>query len=220
VDRPDASWLVVGLGNPGPAFAGNRHNVGAMVVRELGSRHDLGALAVGRLARRRDAAGSFKAHRARAIIDEIRLGTGPDGSPGRRVVLAVPTTFMNESGASVAGLMAFFSVDLDHLVVVHDELDIAAGTVRVKRGGGESGHNGLRSVSRSLGSKDYFRVRVGIGRPPGRMDPADFVLRDFSAAERAELPLTLDTAADAVESLVAVGLLASQQRFHAGQRPD
>jgi PTH1 family peptidyl-tRNA hydrolase len=220
VDRPDATWLVVGLGNPGPAYAGNRHNVGAMVVRELGGRHDLGALAVGRLARRRDSAGAFKAHRARALVDEVRLGTSTDGGPGPRAVLAVPTTFMNESGGSVAGLMAFFSVDLDHLVVIHDELDITAGTVRVKRGGGEGGHNGLRSISRSLGSKDYLRVRVGIGRPPGRMDPADFVLRDFSAAERAELPLTLDTAADAVESLVEVGLLASQQRFHTGQRPD
>jgi PTH1 family peptidyl-tRNA hydrolase len=214
VDRPDSSWLVVGLGNPGPAYAGNRHNVGAMVVHELATRHDLGAMSVGRLARRRDSAGSFKAHRARALIDQVRLGTASDGTPGHRVTLAVPTTFMNESGASVAGLMAFFSVDLDHLVVVHDELDITAGAVRVKRGGGEGGHNGLRSISRALGSKDYFRVRVGIGRPPGRMDPADFVLRDFAAAERAELPLTLDTAADAAESLVEVGLLATQQRFH------
>ncbi len=171
-------------------------------------------MSVGRLARRRDPAGSFKAHRARALIDEVRLGTGLEGGPGLRVVLAVPTVFMNESGASVARLMSFFSVDIDHLVVVHDELDIPAGTVRLKRGGGEGGHNGLRSVSRSLGSKDYLRVRVGIGRPPGRMDPADFVLRDFSASERSELPLTLDTAADAVESLLEEGLLASQQRFH------
>ncbi len=215
VDGSNALWLVVGLGNPGPTYAGNRHNVGAMVVHELGARHDVGAMSVKRLARRRDSAGSFKAHRARALIDQVRLGTASGGSPGHRVVLAVPTTFMNESGASVAGLMSFFSVDLDHLVVVHDELDIPAGTVRVKRGGGEGGHNGLRSISRALGSKDYLRVRVGIGRPPGRMDPADFVLRDFSTIERTELPFTLDIAADAVESLVDVGLLASQQRFHA-----
>ncbi len=207
--------MVVGLGNPGPDYAGNRHNLGAMVVRELGSRHDLGALAVGRLARRREVAGSFKAHRARALVDQVRLGTGASGGPGPKAVLAVPTTFMNESGGSVAGLMTYFHVDLNHLVVVHDELDIPAGSIRVKRGGGEGGHNGLRSVSRSLGSKDYLRVRVGIGRPPGRMDPADFVLRDFSAPERSELPFTLDSAADAVESLVDSGLLATQQRFHA-----
>jgi PTH1 family peptidyl-tRNA hydrolase len=214
MDQPDAPWLVVGLGNPGREYAGNRHNVGAMVVQELGSRHDLGALAVARLSRRRETAGSFRAHRSGALVDEVWLRTTSSGAPGVRTVLAIPTTFMNESGGSVAGLLTFFSIDLDHLVVVHDELDIPAGTIRVKRGGGEGGHNGLRSISRSLGSRDYLRVRVGIGRPPGRMDPADFVLRDFSATERRDLPLVLDTAADAVESLIEVGLLASQQRFH------
>jgi PTH1 family peptidyl-tRNA hydrolase len=122
---------------------------------------------------------------------------------------------MNESGGPVATLLAYHSVDLDHLVVVHDELDIPAGDIRLKRGGGEGGHNGLRSVSRSLGTKDYLRVRVGIGRPPGRMDPADFVLRDFSPSERTELPFVLDEAADAVEALVNDGLVAAQQRFHA-----
>lgn len=198
----DQPWLVVGLGNPGPTYAGNRHNVGAMVVRELGRRYD-------------GPTPTFKPARSRALVDEVRLGTLFGGAPGPRGVLAVPTSFMNDSGGSVAGLLGYYRVDLDHLVVVHDELDIPAGVVRVKRGGGEGGHNGLRSISRSLGSKDYLRVRVGIGRPPGRMDPADFVLRDFSGAERAELPFTVDTAADAVESLVEVGLLASQQRFHA-----
>ena len=143
-------------------------------------------------------------------MDEVRLGLPGWSRPQpRRVVLAVPTTYMNDSGGAVAGLMKYFSVGLDQLIVVHDELDIPAGDVRVKKGGGEGGHNGLRSVSTSLGSKDYLRVRVGIGRPPGRMDPADFVLRDFSAAERKELPLTLETAADAVESLVEVGLLTT-----------
>jgi PTH1 family peptidyl-tRNA hydrolase len=207
-------WLVVGLGNPGPTYAANRHNVGAMVVRELGSRHDLGSVVVGRLAHRRSA-GAFKAHRARAVVDEVRLGARAPGDTGSRAVLAIPTVFMNESGGSVSALLKYYSTDLDHLIVVHDELDIPAGVVRVKRGGGEGGHNGLRSVTKSLGSKDFLRVRVGIGRPPGRMDPADFVLRDFSAAEKADLPLTVDTAADAVESLVDVGLLATQQRFHA-----
>jgi peptidyl-tRNA hydrolase, PTH1 family len=193
-------WLVVGLGNPGPTYAGNRHNVGAMVARELATRHGGGA---------------FKAHRSRAAVNEVRAGTAPSGPPGPKLVLAVPSTYMNESGGPVSGLLRYFSIDPGRLVVVHDELDIPAGVVRVKQGGGEGGHNGLRSVSTSLGTKDYLRVRVGIGRPPGRMDPADFVLRDFNAAERAELPFLLDTAADAVESLVTVGLLETQQRFHA-----
>jgi PTH1 family peptidyl-tRNA hydrolase len=122
---------------------------------------------------------------------------------------------MNESGGPVVSLLRYFSVDLDHLIVVHDELDIPSGSVRVKRGGGEGGHNGLRSVSASLGTRDYLRVRVGIGRPPGRMDAADFVLRDFSSTERTELPFILDRAADAVESLVGAGLLETQQLFHA-----
>ena len=216
------AWLVVGLGNPGSRYAGTRHNVGAMVAGELAARHDLGAFTVSRLARR-TASGTrgaaFTTHRSRARICEVRLGTAVDGTPGPRAVLAVPLTYMNESGGPVAGLLKYFSVDLDHLVVVHDELDIPTGSVRVKRGGGEGGHNGLRSVSASLGTKDYLRVRVGIGRPPGRMDAADFVLRDFSSTERSELPFTLDRAADAVESLVEVGLLATQHRFHAPESP-
>ena len=171
-----------------------------MVVRELASRHGGGA---------------FRAHRSRAVVNEVRAGSAASGAPGPKLVLAVPSTYMNESGGPVAGLLKYFSVDLDRLVVVHDELDIPAGAVRVKKGGGEGGHNGLRSISTSLGTKDYLRVRVGIGRPPGRTDPADFVLRDFNATERAELPFTLDTAADAAESLVSIGLLETQQRFHA-----
>jgi PTH1 family peptidyl-tRNA hydrolase len=206
-------WLVVGLGNPGPSHAGNRHNVGAMVAAELATRHDPAAAAT--MPGKRASGMPFRAHRARALVCVVRLGTAPGGAPGPRAVLAVPTTFMNDSGGSVSALLKFFSVDLDHLIVIHDELDIPAGTIRLKRGGGEGGHNGLRSVTKSLGSNDYLRVRVGIGRPPGRMDPADFVLKDFSATERAELPLTLDVAADAVESLIEVGLLEAQQRFHA-----
>lgn len=208
------TWLVIGLGNPGPAYAGNRHNVGAMVAAELADRHDSGPL-VGAKRGRRTAGAALRRHKSRALVGEVRLGTAAGGAPGPRAVLAVPTTYMNESGGPVSALLKFFSVDLDHLIVIHDELDIPSGTIRLKRGGGEGGHNGLRSVSTSLGSKDYLRVRVGIGRPPGRMDPADFVLKDFSATERAELPFTLDAAADAVESLVAVGLLEAQQRFHA-----
>ncbi|QKE85809.1 aminoacyl-tRNA hydrolase [Arthrobacter sp. NEB 688] len=192
-------WLVVGLGNPGPRYAGNRHNVGAMVVDELARR----------------GGDTLRTHKARAVAAQVRLGTGPGGVPGPPVVVAVPSCYMNESGGPVKALLSFFSVPADRLVVVHDELDIDAGTVRLKRGGGEGGHNGLRSISSSLGTKDYHRVRVGIGRPPGRMDAADFVLRDFSPTERKELPFLLDDAADAVEQLVTLGLLDAQQRVHA-----
>ncbi|MBT9255145.1 aminoacyl-tRNA hydrolase [Phycicoccus sp. MAQZ13P-2] len=192
-------WLVVGLGNPGPRYAGNRHNVGAMVAEELARR----------------SGDTLRTHKARATAAQVRLGTGPGGVPGPSAVVAVPTCYMNESGGPVKALLSFFSVPAERLVVVHDELDIDAGSVRLKRGGGEGGHNGLRSISSSLGTKDYHRVRVGIGRPPGRMDPADFVLRDFSPTERKELPFLLDDAADAVEQLVTLGLLDAQQRVHA-----
>lgn len=191
---------MIGLGNPGPKYAGNRHNVGAMVAAELVARHG---------------GGSFKAHKARASVCELRLGMRPGGVPGPRCVVAVPSSYMNESGGPVSALLKFYSVDVERLIVVHDELDIPAGVIRLKRGGGEGGHNGLRSITKSVGTKDYLRVRVGIGRPPGRMDPADYVLRDFSATERKELPFVLGDAADAVESLVSVGLVDSQQRFHA-----
>ena len=193
------TWLVVGLGNPGARYAGNRHNVGAMVVDELASRHGGARL---------------KAHKARASVAEVRLGVLPGGAPGPKAVLAVPASYMNESGGPVKALMQFFTVDTDHLVVLHDELDIPAGEVRLKKGGGEGGHNGLRSISSALGTKEYLRVRIGIGRPPGRMEAADFVLRDFSVAERKELPFLLGDAADAAEQLVAEGLLSAQQRWH------
>ena len=191
----NAPWIVVGLGNPGPTYAGNRHNVGAMVVAELATR----------------TGSTLKAHKSRAAAAQTRLG----GIPGVSTVLAVPASYMNESGGPVKALMSFYGTPAERLLVVHDELDIDAGLVRLKLGGGEGGHNGLRSISKALGTKDYYRVRVGIGRPPGRMDPADFVLRDFSPAERKDLPFTLDTAADAVELLVADGLVSAQQRFHA-----
>jgi PTH1 family peptidyl-tRNA hydrolase len=194
----DRTWLVVGLGNPGPRYAGNRHNVGAMVVDELASRAGV----------------RLTSHKARASAATLRVGVLPGGAPGPRAVIAVPSSYMNESGGPVKALMSFFSVDPDHLVVVHDELDIPAGAVRLKQGGGEGGHNGLRSVSSSLGTKDYLRVRVGIGRPPGRMDAADFVLRDFSTTERKELPFLVGDAADAVEMVVTHGLVATQQKFH------
>lgn len=190
-------WLIVGLGNPGPTYAGNRHNVGAMVAEELASRHSA----------------SLRAHKSRARAATVRLGR-PGSGPS--AVVAVPTCYMNESGGPVKALVNFFKVPVEQVIVIHDELDIDAGIVRLKAGGGEGGHNGLRSISTSLGTQDYLRVRVGIGRPPGRMDPAAFVLKDFSAVERKELPFLLDTAADAAELLVERGLTDAQNIVHAG----
>ena len=191
----DDTWLVVGLGNPGPKYAGNRHNVGAMVVGEL----------AGRTGTR------LRAHKAGASAESVRLGP----PPGHRAVLGVPHSYMNVSGGPVKALASFFSVPLERLVVVHDELDIPFGEVRLKRGGGEGGHNGLRSISSSFGTKDYLRVRVGVGRPPGRMDAAAYVLRDFGSTERKELPFLLDDAADAVEMVIEKGLTDAQQVVHA-----
>ena len=187
----DRRWLIVGLGNPGPEYAGNRHNAGFMVLDELAGR-------VG---------GRFKAHRAHAEVVEGRLA-------GRPVVLAKPRSYMNLSGGPVKALADFFKVPPGDIVVVHDELDIPYGALRVKFGGGDNGHNGLKSITRSVGTRDYFRVRFGVGRPPGRMDPAVYVLRDFATAERKDLPLLVDRAADVVESLITNGLEATQNRYH------
>jgi PTH1 family peptidyl-tRNA hydrolase len=132
-----------------------------------------------------------------------------------RVILAKPRSYMNESGGPAAAVLGYYRVPLDRLVVVHDELDLPYGALRMKQGGGDNGHNGLRSLTRSLGSPDYLRVRFGIGRPPGRMDPAAFVLKDFTSTERAELALGVDRAADAVESVVTEGLVKAQNLFHA-----
>jgi peptidyl-tRNA hydrolase, PTH1 family len=152
-------------------------------------------------------AARFKAHRSGSDIAEGRLAGVP-------VTLARPRSFMNLSGKPVAALTAFYKVPPDRLVVVHDELDIGFGTLRLKLGGGDNGHNGLRSVSAALGTRDYYRVRFGIGRPPGRMDPAAYVLRDFSAAERKDLPFFVDRAADATEALIASGLDRAQNIYH------
>ena len=190
----EGPFLVVGLGNPGPSYAGNRHNIGAMVLDELAARAGV-KLSPG------------KGKRARTLIGEGRLA-------GRRVVLARPTAYMNESGGPVRGLLDYHSIPPTDLVVLHDELDIPFASVRLKRGGGEGGHNGLRSISRSTGTRDYLRVRVGIGRPPGRQDPADFVLKDFSATERKERGLLVAEAADAAEELLAQGLEAAQNVVH------
>jgi PTH1 family peptidyl-tRNA hydrolase len=195
--EPGEVWLVVGLGNPGPTYAGHRHNVGYLVADELA--HRLGA--------------GFRAHKSgRAEVVEGRLA--PPGTDGPRVVLARARTYMNESGGAVKQLATFYKVAPERIVVVHDELDLPFDTMRVKLGGGDNGHNGLRSLRNALGTGDFYRVRIGIGRPPGRQDVADFVLSDYSAAERKLVPLQVVTAADAVESLLAEGLERTQARFN------
>ncbi|MEV4347977.1 aminoacyl-tRNA hydrolase [Actinoplanes sp. NPDC049596] len=192
----DAPWLVVGLGNPGKEYAGNRHNVGFMVADLLASR-------VG--------AKFGRSKRAHGEVAEGRLGFG-----GPKLVLVKPLTFMNLSGNAVVSLAQFFKVPVSNVIAVHDELDVPFGQVRAKRGGGEGGHNGLRSMSKSLSSKEYARVRFGVGRPPGRQDPADYVLSDFSGAERKELDFLIDRAADVVEAIVLEGVEWAQNKYHGG----
>lgn len=189
-------WLVVGLGNPGPEYEATRHNIGHMVAQELVSR-------VG---------GRFARHKAQAMVATGMLGT--PGAGGHKVYIAKPLTYMNLSGGPVAGLARYAKIPAERIVVVHDELDIDFGAVKCKSGGGEGGHNGLRSISSSLGTKEYVRVRVGIGRPPGQMAASDYVLGRFGKQERQELPFVWDKAADAVEVVLSQGLLAAQQRFH------
>jgi PTH1 family peptidyl-tRNA hydrolase len=192
-----AAWLVVGLGNPGPEYSSTRHNVGAMVLEKVAdqvraplSRHK----------------------RAHAAAAEAKIGI-----PGSIVsaVLVRPLSYMNESGGPVNALLAFYGVEPDHLLVLHDELDIPFDALRVKFGGGDNGHNGLRSIRRAIGTGDFYRVRVGIGRPPGRQDPAEFVLKPFASAERKVLPDLIDRGAEAVESLLIDGLTTTQNRFNA-----
>lgn len=194
---PDAgiqAWLVAGLGNPGRAYAGNRHNVGFLVADLLATR--IGA----RFARHK---------RAAAAVAEGRLGLG-----GPRLVLAKPLTYMNLSGGPVAGLSRFYKIPPGRIVAVYDEIDLPYGTLRAKLGGGEAGHNGVRSLAQSLSTKDFLRVRFGVGRPPGRRDPADWVLSDFSAAERKELDYLVDRTADLVETIIIDGLEPAQNRYH------
>ena len=189
----NSAYLIVGLGNPGPDYSANRHNVGQMALSVLADR--LGA--------------TFKSHKSNASVAEARLGAG-----GPKVILAKPGSYMNTSGGPVTSLMKFYDIDIAHVVVLHDELDIPAEDVRIKSGGGHGGHNGLRDIIAASGSNEFARVRIGIGRPPGRMDTADFVLKDFSSAERKGLPVTLEIAADAVEAIVLDGVLAAQNKFN------
>ncbi|HEU4422608.1 MAG TPA: aminoacyl-tRNA hydrolase [Pilimelia sp.] len=195
---PDGPWLVVGLGNPGKEYARNRHNVGFMVADLLAAR--TGA--------------KFGRHRkAVAEVAEGRLGVGMEAP---RLVLAKPMTYMNLSGGPVASLTRFYKVPVGRVLAIHDDLDLAYGQVRAKVGGGEGGHNGLRSMTRSLASRDFLRVRFGIGRPPGRQDPADYVLSDFITAERKDLEFLVDRAADVVEAVLVRGLEWAQNAYHGG----
>jgi PTH1 family peptidyl-tRNA hydrolase len=189
---------VVGLGNPGPDYAGNRHNVGQMVLAELADRVKAG----------------FKSHKASAAVAE-----GRTGSDAPRLILAKPNSYMNLSGGAVASLLRFYKLEPDHLIVVHDELDVPFDTIKLKTGGGHGGHNGVRDIAAAIGTPDFTRVRVGIGRPPGRQPSADFVLRDFNSEERKVLPNLLSDAADAVELVASSGLAAAQLRFHTTAGP-
>lgn len=191
------SWLVVGLGNPGPAFASHRHNVGYKVAEELARR------------------GQIRFRAARGIRAEVAEGRiGPPGGDGSKLILAKSRTFMNETGWAVTRLLAYYKLEPSQMIVVHDELDIDPGQLRVKFGGGDNGHNGLKSIRAALGTGDFYRVRVGVGRPPGRQDPADFLLSDIPASAREAIAVEIGRAADAVESLVVAGLDRTQNAFN------
>ena len=187
------TWLVVGLGNPGPDYAGHRHNVGQMALSQLAS--DIGA--------------TFKSHKANALVAEGWVRPG-----GPKLILAKPNTFMNLSGGPVANLLKFYGIEPLNLIVLHDELDIDFDVVRLKSNGGHGGHNGLRDIIAAIGTNEFDRVRIGIGRPPGRQDAADFVLSNFNSSEREVLPHVLAHVCDAVDMIATEGILAAQQRFN------
>ena len=187
----ESRYVVVGLGNPGQRYAETRHNAGALALDVLLER----------------AGGRLKSHKSGCLVAEVTLR-------GDRVVLARPTSYMNESGRPVGGLLRWYKQPPANLIVVHDEIDIPFGDVRVKSGGGTAGHNGLGSIVRHLGTKDFVRVRVGVGRPPGAREAAGHVLAGFSAGERKELPFVLIAAADAAEAVVADGVERAMNEFN------
>lgn len=191
-----ANWLFVGLGNPGAKYELTRHNAGAMVIGELCEKH--GA--------------TLANHKNIANVATVRLGVLPGGAPGPKVTLATLNSYMNVSGGPTKQLCDFFNVQPENLVVIHDDLDLDDHVLKLKRGGGEGGHNGLKSISQALGTKDYCRLRFGIGRPPGKMNPADYVLARFKNLD--ELGVTLGQAADVVEDIVTLGFIEAQQRLH------
>jgi len=190
------TFVIAGLGNPGPVYAGTRHNVGAMVVAELAAHL------------------SVKLSRHKKVFAAV--GQSHIGLPGSQqsVVLAIPLCYMNESGGPIKSILDFYGAAPENLIVVHDELDIDFASIRLKFGGGDNGHNGLKSIKKSVGSGEYFRARVGIGRPVGHQDPADFVLSTFRSSERKELPELIDRCCDAIGSLITVGLDTAQSKFN------
>lgn len=188
-------FAVVGLGNPGSRYEATRHNIGQHVVHLLAHR----------------AGTSLSAHK-QSNTQAASLRVGPP--PGERVILGISNGYMNTSGGPVSSLLSYFKVEPENLIVVHDELDLPFGTLKLKRGGGAGGHNGLKDISKSLGTQDFIRLRFGIGRPPGRQNPADYVLSDFSSTERKTLDTLIDEAADAVEDVLALGLDKATLRLH------
>ena len=187
-------WLVVGLGNPGAEYKNTRHNIGQMVVDEMARVNSL----------------TWSSHKARADVAAYKLGIGLD-APG--IVLAKSHGYMNESGGPIKALCNFYKVDIENLIVIHDELDIPFSAIRIKQGGGDNGHNGLKSATSAM-SADYFRIRMGIGRPMGQQDPADFVLKNFSSVEKSEIPLFVSRGAEAIEYLIKNGLQAAQGQYN------
>ena len=188
----NGAWLVVGLGNPGPTYASTRHNIGAMVIDELVSQ------SAGKLTRHK---------RALAEVCETRIG-------GAQTILVKPLSYMNESGGPVKALASFYKVAPEQILVLHDELDIPLAAIRVKFGGGDNGHNGLKSIRSAFNTGDWHRIRLGIGRPPGQQDPADFVLRSFASTESAQVAELKAQGGEAVSCLITQGLVAAQNAYN------
>jgi len=189
------TWLVVGLGNPGDEYAATRHNVGQMVIDHLAKRHNV----------------KLSSHKSRNDIAAFKLGVGADM---HSIILAKSKSYMNESGGPIKALASFYSVEPEKIIVLHDELDIGYAAIRTKVAGGDNGHNGLKSLTSSFGTAEYFRVRLGIGRPMGQQDPADFVLKQFSKEEKKTLDEFIDRGADCVEFLIEKGLDLTQSKFN------
>ena len=189
------TWLDVGLGNPGDEYAATRHNVGQMVIDELAKRHNI----------------KFSSHKSRTDVAAYKLGVGIDA---HSIILAKSKSYMNESGGPIKALASFYSVEPANIIVLHDELDIGFAAIRSKIAGGDNGHNGLKSLTSSFGTAEYYRVRLGIGRPMGQQDPADFVLKQFSKEEKKDLGEFLDRGADVVEFLITEGLEKTQTKFN------
>jgi peptidyl-tRNA hydrolase, PTH1 family len=189
------TWLVVGLGNPGDQYAATRHNIGQMVIDELAKRHSV----------------KFSSHKSRTDIAAYKIGYGTDS---HSIILGKSKGYMNETGGPVKALANFYSVEPQNIIALHDELDIPFSAIRTKIAGGDNGHNGLKSMTSAFGTAEYFRIRLGIGRPMGEQDPADFVLKAFSKVEQKELGDFIMRSADAVESLITNGLELTQQNFN------